>query len=280
MASPARYPLRLANGEYFSEALGSGNALAHEYEALIANSLDALATFSEDAVISLDTLSECGQVMQEHDRAFATSRINQPHDALHRRLGPNAKHPYAMITVCRTAFPIRIRDQIVYFYFEKFFVSYSYLDAAGCRRSTVTPVHSHPINFETGYFTVFGTKSRVVEQEFTLTTGSGAPLIRSDGSLSTEGILALSASGLPELRAIPATKTVMSPAASAFALPTFASDRALLAALDGVVQLDGLFRTHQVTVVDDPGVGSHYFALDNYFGPFGRVLILCPGLPN
>jgi hypothetical protein len=267
------YPLALRDGRYFSEAVGEANAEATEYEDLINRSLDLFLPQSPFRALSIEALYECGRALQKLDRDFASSKIGRPLDSLHRCMGTDAGHPYAKITVCRTTFPVEVSGKSIPFFYEKFLVAYSYLDEQGRRRSTVTPAHSHPINFETGYFTHFGPRSGVIEQEFDLLGPDGCPVIGPDNRVSAEFSTKLDWNSNQVLRARPASQTLLTPSENPVVLAPFASEAALTEDREKVIRFDGLFRAHRVEVLDDPDVETRYFALDNYFGPACRVLV-------
>ena len=267
------YPLDLRNGLYFSEALGQANADAAQYESLINWSLDLIIGQCGERPMPLRTLFDVGQSLQELDSDFASAKIAQPLDCLHRCTGTDVKHPYAKITICRTTFPVEIMGRSVPFYFEKFLVAYSYLNEQGQRRSTVTPVHSHPINFETAYFTHYGDQSCAVEQEFDLYGADGASMVGPEQKISADFRDQLDSDSIRFLRAVPAGKTIISPAKNPTVLAPFTSEIALKEDEERLVFYDGLFRPHRVEVKDDPDTETRYFAMDNYFGPTGRVLV-------
>ncbi|MCX6585802.1 MAG: hypothetical protein NTX13_04380 [Acidobacteria bacterium] len=269
------YPLRSEDGLFFTESLGGLNPQFDKYQRLV---LDSISTLRKrgTAPLSISELEACGAEIQMLDTMFASELIGRPLDALHRCVGPDPSHPYSKITVCRTTFPVEIGGEILRFYFEKFLVSYSYLDSDGTRRSTTTPIHSHPMNFETVYFTSHGSTSCVLEQEFELLTDTGEPLITADGSLD-EGFVRRVAT-VPGLRpqATPGAISKIWPSSGPIRLTAFDSETVLKSRRDLIEITDGLFRPHQVTVIDDPDAETRYFALDNYFGPVGRVLLYDP----
>jgi hypothetical protein len=267
------YPLELADGRYFSEALGEANPEASQYEELINRSLELISAHTRLRRLSIDTLYEVGQALQQLDRDFGARKIGRTLDSLHSCMGTDADHPYAKVTICRTAFPVEISGRLIPFFYEKFLVAYSYLDELGRRRSTLTPAHSHPINFETGYFTHFGPGSCVIEQEFDLTDARGERIIGDDHNVTADFSSSLDWNAMELLRAQPAAKTVITPQENPTILPPFASEGALKADRDKVIRFDGLFRAHRVEVIDDPKAETRYFALDNYFGPACRVLV-------
>lgn len=267
------YPLDLLDGFYFSEALGEANADASQYETLINRSIDLIVAQCGERPMPLRALFEVGQALQELDSAFASTKIGRPLDCLHQCTGTDFKHPYAKITICRTTFPVEIMGRSVQFYFEKFLVAYSYLNEKGLRQSTVTPIHSHPINFETAYFTHFGDQSCAVEQEFDLCCSDGAGIVGPDQKISAGFRDRLDSDAIRFLRAVPAGKTIISPNVNPAVLTPFASEEVLKDDEEKLIFYDGLFRPHRVEVKDDPDTETRYFAMDNYFGPTGRVLV-------
>lgn len=272
------YSLSALDGEFFSEAVSDANPEAAAYRELALRSIELLRGEVRDGALPFEGLMECGSRIQALDAEFAASLFDRDLDGLHRCMGPDRKHPYAKITVLRTTIPVSLGPRVVSFYFEKFLVCYSFLDERGVRRSTVTPIHSHPLNFETVYFTHFGQSSQVVEQEFRLQMPSGLPLVTADGSIDPRFVNA-ARSGDLALTAAPGPKSTIEARAIPTMLPPFRSEQALTDAT--LIELtDGLFRAHRVTVVDDPDVETRYFALDNYFGPIARVLLFDEGQPQ
>lgn len=270
----AAYPVRACHGLFFSEALDAANPAAEDYLRLIAQTIEILVEAGANGPMSLAELIDCGRRVQHLDAAFADARSELPLDALHSCSGPDPTHPYAKITLCRTTIPIQISEQVMWFFFEKFLVSYSYLDE-GVRRSTNTPIHSHPLNFETVYFRSFGPGARVTEQEYRLINREGVPLIDGEGAID-ERFFGAAAAGVPAVRVEPGPKSDITPGAKAIRLEPFDMEVALRAR-DRFVRLsDGLFRPHRVTVRDDPETPTRYYALDNYVGPLGRVLLYGP----
>src|SRR5262249_40383184 len=140
-----------------------------------------------DNVMTFDDLLVAGKELQGFDADFATIRIGEPFDPIHDLAGPNSQHPYAKIAICRSAFSVRLAPQkIVDFLYEKFLVCYNYLDSGGTLRPTITPVHSHPLNFETVYFLNADNTSKVMEAEYILRQRSGRAVLLHDGSLDPE----------------------------------------------------------------------------------------------
>jgi hypothetical protein len=266
------YPMSARDGWFFSEALDASNPWASDYLALVGQSLAILGS-GDGRAISLKELMDRGREIQRLDEAFANARFGAALDSLHQCMGPDAKHPYAKITICRTTLPVEVGGREVAFFFEKFLVSYSYLDERGQRRSTLTPIHSHPLNFETAYFTSFGRGSRVVEQEFLLVNSEGVPLVGDQGAIDPR-FFQLGASGRPQaIHVQPGPSSDIPPSSQALRLAPFDMEVALRDRPELALAADGLFRPHQVTVLDDDEVETRYFALDNYFGPIGRVIL-------
>jgi hypothetical protein len=226
------------------------------------------------ARIPYERLHECGLAIQELDFEFAKSRLSCGLDLPHRLVGRDASHPYAKTALCRTAIPIRVGGQDVDLFFEKFLVCYSYLNERGDRKSTVTPIHSHPLNYETVYFTSYGARSHALEQEFVVVDTTGVPLVNSDASVNVAALRDIG--GITEFKVLPGPSNEILPSREPAALPAFERDDALARRDDLLVLTDGLFRPHQVSVFDDPSVPTRYFALDNYFGVTGRVIIYDP----
>ena len=271
----ACYPLDINSGFFFSEVLGPRNNCADQYQNLIADSLRIILDAMDDkGQLPLSVLDEVGQSIQDLDAAFAQSKINQPEDCLHRCYGPNPNHPYSKITLCRTTLPILAQGNTVSCFFEKYLVAYSYFDEKGRRQSTTTPIHTHPLNFETVYFTSYGHYSQVEEQEFHLIQKNGSPVIGPDGKVDPEFIAKKEADRLNGLTLVPGIIHTIRAANRPATLPPFESEAALRDA-QLFSQTDGLFRPHRVTVYDDHDADREtlYYALDNYFGPAGKVLL-------
>jgi hypothetical protein len=267
------YPLRVYDGFFFSEAVGDENPEADQYCELIASSMNIISKSFKDSSVLFAELEECGKRIQALDGRFAERKIGKALDSLHRCVGPDPGHPYSKITICRSTFPILIENRRVWFLFEKFLVSYSYLDWSGRRRSTQTPIHSHPINFETVYFASSGNASCAIEQEFHLMNDKGEPLIRVDGTLHPDLLSGNCLGSGLKIRVEAGESALIKASSRPIGLDPFTSEFILRAHDPLIYATDGLFRPHQVTVVDDPAVETRYFALDNYFGPTGRVLI-------
>jgi hypothetical protein len=271
------YPLRLREGLYFSETMTGAPASVSLYLEHVNKSLAVLADAGAARPMSFDELINSGRRLQQMDAAFAAAMIDAPLDAIHRCVGPDPSHPYSKITVCRTTFPVQIGSSIIWFFFEKFLVAYGYLDERGIRQSTVTPVHSHPLNFETVYFVSSGPKSRVTEREYELQTPDGAAIILPNGDLHPQFLTAMRAGAAYPLKARLKTEDSFGPAPNPRILDPFESEQQLRAHRDLISLTDGLFRPHEVIVTDDPVAGTSYFALDNYFGPTGRVFLFKDG---
>lgn len=269
----SEYPLTLnvTGGEYFSEVIGEQNPGRRKYRALCEESLAALASFlREDGVLPFEALPEAGARLQEIDARFASVRVGKPMDCVHNLGGPDAAHPYGKIIVCRTSVPVLMPDgDRAAFLFEKFLVSYFYTDSDGTRRTTVTPIHSHPINFETVYFVESDSTSEVVEEEFALEFDQYGPVVLTDGRVSPEFIKRALA-GTVRLTLAAARTATFGPDTTVRKLQPFVIDRVLPTFPQLLGVLDGYFRPHRVTVRGDR---TRYFALDNYFSPTGNVIL-------
>jgi len=269
----SEYPLTISRtgGEYFSEVIGEQNPGRLKYQTLCEDSFGVLAGFmQEDGLLPFQSLPEVGARLQDIDAHFAGSRVGKPLDAVHSLGGPDAAHPYGKIIVCRTSVPLLMPDgERAAFLFEKFLVSYFYTDSQGKRRSTTTPIHSHPINFETVYFVESDSSSKVVEQEFTLGFDECGPVVLPDGRVSPEFIKRALA-GTVKLTLTPANATTFGPDTPVRKLQPFVIDSILPTFPQLLGVLDGYFRPHRVAVHGDL---TSYFALDNYFSPTGNVIL-------
>jgi hypothetical protein len=265
------YPLRAKDGLFFSESLSDLNPDFERYQQLVQQSIDVLISIPH--VLSIRELEECGKRIQALDADFASLLIGKPLDSLHSCVGPDPSHQYSKITICRTTFPVDIGGCRLSFFFEKFLVAYSYIDAEGHRRSTQTPIHSHPMNFETVYFSSFGPGSHALEQEFFLLNEHGDSVIGPDGSIDEKFLLRMGADADLRPRLSPGPVSKILPGPGPIRLNAFDSELVLRNYHRLVAATDGLFRPHQVTVIDDSTIETRYFAIDNYFGPVGRVLL-------
>jgi len=177
------------------------------------------------------------------------------------------------MTLCRTTFPVRIRDRIHAFFYEKYLVSYSYWDGERAR-CTVTPLHSHPWNHEVVYFARSGRDAHVVEEEYRVMERAGGEVLLPDGQfrrdlLRADGSLNLDAIALQRVRA----STIHLTPGEPLVLDHFESDFRLATA-DAILHTDGFFRPHRVSVIpDSAGAETRYFAINNYWGALGRVLV-------
>jgi hypothetical protein len=269
------YPLNITSGFFFSEALGPKNENAEEYHRLVSESLSVILDACDSkGVLAFEYLDSVGARIQNLDAEFATTKINKPQDRVHQCYGPNSQHPYSKITLCRTAIPVALGDKVMSFFFEKFLVAYSYLDKKGKRKSTVTPLHSHPLCYETAYFTSYGQGSHVVEQEFHFVRRNGELIVGADGVVDAEYVAHADAERFGGIMLKAGEMYVISATDNPVILNSFVSDAALKSALI-IEHVDGLFRPHRVTVYDDPEATREtlYYAIDNYFGPKGRVLV-------
>jgi hypothetical protein len=270
----ASYPLSLTSGLFFSEVMSPLNEHVNEYYQLVSGSLSIIKeALDERGRMAFEDIDEVGRRIQQLDASFARKKINKPQDDPHRCYGPNPEHPYSKIALCRTVVPVVVEGKVMPFLFEKFLISYSYLDENGKRKSTVTPVHSHPLNFETVYFTSYGPQSVATEQEFHLIFKNDRPLIMADGRIDPEFIRKAKTERLGSITLTPGEISRITPGSEPVMLPPFESDRFLKKA-DLISLTDGLFRPHQVTIHDDLNSDREtlYYALDNYLGPRGRVL--------
>jgi hypothetical protein len=269
------YPLSLNSGLFFSEAMSPANEQVNEYHRLVSDSFSIIKdALDEQGRMAFDSIDEVGHRLQKLDAEFARKKINQPQDNLHRCYGPNPEHPYSKIALCRTTVPVIVEDGVIPFLFEKFLVSYSYFDENGKRKSTVTPLHSHPLNFETVYFTSYGPKSMAIEQEYQLILKNGQPLIMGDGRIDPAFILKANTERFGSITLTPGDAHRIESGVEPVMLPPFESECFLKKA--SLINLtDGLFRPHKVTIYDDADAASEtlYFAIDNYLGPRGRVLL-------
>jgi hypothetical protein len=273
----ASYPMKLSEGSYFSEVVGPMNDRAAAYHTLVSDCMDTIRKRMVGGVISFADLCVAGQEMQELDDAFARQIISTGLDAIHRCCGPDRQHPYAKITIARSAFPVNLSENIVWFYFEKFLVSYCYLDMDNKSRSTKTPVHSHPLNFETVYFTSYGTGAAVHEREYHVVDHDGVRLVDDAGNVHPDLLARLMSNDSSAWRVLPGEVHVIEASPTPIRLPPFEEERAMFGHEAALVAFDGLYRPHQVSVIDSVERPTRYFALDNYFGPTCRVFIYNDG---
>jgi hypothetical protein len=273
----ANYPLRVEEGLFFSEVFGVGNADADRYRRWIGGSLKLI----RDAIqgregLPFDWIDQVGRQIQELDQSIAGTLIGKKPDTLHALHGIDPSHPYRKLTLCRTRVPVLLPRKaggvdVRHFLYEKFLVSYSYMDQ-GRRRSTRTPIHSHPWNHEVVYFLSAGANAYVEEEEFHVHDDSGAPLVSPEGEISpnllaSDGSLLLAKISLrctdsSRLGVLPVPKI----------LEHFTVDLPLRSA-ELIANTDGFFRPHRVTVHDDPNAETLYYAINNYWGPTGRVFV-------
>lgn len=268
------YPLDINDGLFFSESVGPRNEQADAYHKLVSESL-MLIRRSLDAggTLTFECLDIVGSEVQQLDAAFARAKINRPQDQLHQCYGPSSRHPYSKITLCRTVIPVRLGDSTVPFIYEKFLVAYSYL-CGGRRKSTVTPLHTHPLNFETVYFTSYGPNSLVTEQEFRIVGGDGRALVGEDGTVNADLLHRVGRGDFAGVIFRPGPLHRIRPSEEPSTLRPFGPDESLASA--GIIKYtDGLFRPHKVTVHDDKQADREtlYYAIDNYFGPVGKVIL-------
>jgi hypothetical protein len=212
-----------------------------------------------------------GRAIQEIDADFARHRIGAPLDQLHSCHGTDRIHPYRKMTLCRVGLFLRLPDSIVPFLFEKFLVSYSYWDA-GKRRSTVTPIHSHPWNHEVVYFAATGPRAYVVEEEFLVCDEHNQPVIGPNGEINSSSFSAEGALHLDHVKLQKLDEHRLAATNQPQLLDAFDGD-ARLQAPRLLSFTEGLFRPHRVRVVDDPQAETYYFAINNYWSPTGRVLV-------
>ena len=265
------YPLRLVEGFYFSETIDPQLA-GDGYRGWVERCLSRILEESGGTgTIPVERLDALGRSIQAIDRDFvARSLLGRPLDAVHAVHGPNEEHPYSKITLCRTAIKVRIREREVPLLYEKYLVSYSYLDAGGVRRCTVTPIHSHPFNHEVSYFLSAGSGTRVVEHEFEVV----ADVSRLTDLAATNGMRHPPFTPEADPRAFhvreTATHEIVPGTSSVVVLDHFPRDARLVES-GALLSADGLYRPHRVDVTDDPTVGTLYYAINNYWSPTGRV---------
>ena len=271
-----RYPLVLNEGHYFSEIVAADFPERAQYRcwvddcmAIIDDSLDACG------VLPYSKIDQVGRELQQRDGDFARSKIDFDLDAIHELCGVDAEHPYRKMTLCRTTVLVSVLDEIVPFFYEKFLVAYSYSDASGKRRSTITPIHGHPLSHEVVYFTNHGPNTKVIEQEYEVCDRDGRPLFLADGALNP-ALIGEDGLVVPEeLRVELRDEHVLYGTDEPLALDPFESEHLLRSAAH-IYQTDGLFRPHKVYVcgdMDDEEEEVRYFAVNNYWGPLGRVWV-------
>lgn len=251
---PGRYPLSVVNGTYFSDVIGH-EGRSH-YLDWVSGTMKLLADAGEP--LSLGAITELGQKIAESDREFAQRLIDAGTvDDIHRWYGPNPQHPYRKITVCRTGISIDLGKEVRQGLYEKFLVVYSYLGSDGKRRSTITPIHSHPYNQEVVYFLRYGENAEVVEEHFIVDP------IPSSESLARGENVNIKATNV-ERRSGKKTAEVLSnlEADEACWLPEI------------MVKNDAVFRTHRVSVHDnDKFTPTLYYAINNYWSLSGKVYL-------
>jgi hypothetical protein len=269
---PPKYLLHLRDGRFFSEVLGAENSSF--YREWIEATLKVIINANRKApgTVKYEQINLLGRDIQKIDAHYARLRIGQPLDDLHKCHGIDRNHPYRKMTLCRVGLTLRLPDGVNRrFLFEKFLVSYSFWDE-GLRRSTVTPIHSHPWNHEVVYFAATGPQAHVKEEEFQVCDEQGRPVIGSHGEInprvmSADGALYLDRVLLKKLgeHCLRATNQPQ-------ILEAFKND-ARLQAPHLLSLTEGLFRPHRVSVIDDPNAETFYFAINNYWSPTGRVLV-------
>lgn len=248
----------MSAGLYFSQVIGPENPEAEFYKNWIEESCNAVQRATDtDGYISADCIDDVGKIIQTVDKDFASQRIKHDLDLVHTNCGPNSSHPYSKITLCRTV--INVKDKLEKFpiFYEKFLVSYSYLDEAGRRRSCTTPIHSHPFNHEVVYFLKADPTIRVREQFYELISEGedhASPCLDANK-------LRPKAVGLPE---------EIYPQSEPIILHETPIDKILKLNSMDVFQ-NSIFRAHQVTVEDGEFLPTLYFAINNYWSRTGKV---------
>lgn len=249
-------------GEYYSEifTLTSDTSYKHWLEECMA----ALKSKLKKGYLDVSEIVLIGKKLQTIDVKASTPRINNKPDALHQLWGSNSDHPYRKLTLIGTMCKVKIGDELHDFLYEKFLTIYSYLDK-DVRRSTTTPLHTHPINQEVVYFLSYGPKSCVVETEYEywcenqlidLNTANG----RTKFATLTEAKIELKKKN---------TQTIL-PSDKPIILEPFDSEL-LLYDDDLILAADGMFRPHQVTVYDDSKIPTLFYSINNYWSPTGKV---------
>tara|TARA_R110002049_G_scaffold124814_3_gene280366 strand:- start:11117 stop:12151 length:1035 start_codon:yes stop_codon:yes gene_type:complete len=279
----SKYPLKIEDGLILTEALGASNPRSNFYKNWIFNSLEPLRHLLDlhPGGVLFEDLPEIGSKIQEIDADWVRDNVffNEL-DPLHHCYGPDDSHPYRKITLCRSTFPLFVAGKKRRAFIEKFLVVYSYWSyknsIEGQRTLTVTPLHSHPMNFEVTYFANYDNSSCVEEEEFIICLDDGKncrPVIQS-GDLDKA---AISKAGIrrDKLRAIPHQREIWIPAQSdempIRILQDFDNDK-LLAQPEIIGYTDSLFRPHKVTVSGDVDK-THYFAINNYISLTGEVYL-------
>ncbi len=267
------YPIHLEDGKFFSEVFGASFSEVEEYRKHILNTVHLITSSFTDGALAYEQIDVVGKRIQEIDVEFAKPKIGRPLDIIHQQYGPNPNHPYRKITLIRTTVPVRMEEGIKRFFFEKFLVVYSFLDENGMRRSTITPIHSHPYNHEVVYFVKHGPGSRAVEREYLPTDKSGTPFVSAEGVfnpalISSDGLLSLE-----NLQTQFKKEETLEGTDVPIPLEPFESEF-LSRNPHFISQTDGLFRPHQVTIHDsEEEGGTLYYAFNNYWGPLGRVIV-------
>jgi hypothetical protein len=269
-AQPSQYPLELRNGEYFSEVSGMQDS---DYGDWVRQCLFALDSETNQGVLAFSAIESVGRAIQRIDCHAISKRIRRAPDRLHQLQGIDRDHPYRKVTLARTTFPVHLNGVLIPFFYEKYLVNYSYNDS-GIRRPTVTPIHSHPLNFEVVYFLSAGPATSVTEEWFEAVDTQGQPLVDECGMLNpylVEG----GALHLDRISVRPVGCSILRATVQPVPLNPFASDL-LLNQAKVIRWTDGFFRPHRVSIQDDPDVGTLYYAINNYFGPTGRVFLYEP----
>ena len=269
------FPLSLQDGLFFSEVISADFPGVELYRDWVQLSLAVISeSLGNRRAISHSTIDMLGKKIQCIDARFAKTRIDAPLDRIHTFSGPDREHSYRKITLCRTTFPVEIRGEIIPFFYEKFLVVYSYLDENGRRCCTITPLHSHPYNHEVVYFARWGKKSKAIESEYEPCDEASAPLLSAEGAPNRNLIDRRGKLEVEKLRLRYLQRSEILPQPEPIILEPFRSELALRNP-NLSFQVDGLFRPHKVEVIQDDSApeGTCYYAINNYWGPLGRVFV-------
>jgi hypothetical protein len=266
-----QFPLELVNGEYFSEVPIGDYA---DYGEWIRQCLAVIYAETQQGVLPFEAVERVGRAIQRIDCHAISSRIACAPDRLHQLQGIDREHPYRKITLARTVFPVRLLRDTIPFFYEKYLINYSY-DDCGIRRSTITPIHSHPLNYEVVYFLAAGRATSVTEEWFEAADSHGRPFVDESGVLN-HNLVEAGELHLDRVTVRPVGCSILRATAQPVPLSPFAADFRLDQA-NVIRWTDGFFRPHRVSIQDDPDVGTLYYAINNYFGPSGRVYVYEPG---
>jgi len=275
IADSRGYPLQLNDHLFFSEALCPGSINAPFYFRWVTDSLQAIdEALTSAGHLPFEDIDGLGKRVQLIDAEMIRELLQNPIDPLHLCFGQSPEHPYRKITLCRVGIAVQVGPTITQFMFEKFLVVYSYRDLLGQRRSTRTPIHSHPLNHEVTYFLSGNSSSQVIEEEFAIKDAHSNPLILDNGSFNPVIREQIDREHLDNVKIEHIATYERGFATEPIILEEFPYDLRL-GVSDFVSWSDGFFRPHRVTVLDGSADGDEtlYYAINNYWTPTGRVYV-------